>query len=585
MTGGLLNLVSQGNQNIILNGNPKKTFFKTSFQKFTNFGLQKYRIDFNGTNELQLNQDSKFTFKIPRYGDLLMDTYVVITLPDIWSPLYKKTLGGSNYIWIGHDFKWIKNLGNMMIKEIEITIGGQTIQKYSGSYLQSIKERDGKNKNLHDQMTGNVDSLNDPANSYYGNSNTHDVSFNYVYSNNLSTQARVSTSANDSIRSSALNYPNAIPVDTNGSEIEPSIRGRKLYIPISSWFSNDSKMSLPLVSLQYSEVHINVTFRPIADMFVVRDVTDMSNNFPYKKPNFNTSENQIWRYLQEPKTTSNTDYDVIEENYNENITRWNSDIHIISTYCFLSDEERRVFAVRDQEYLIKEVHEHSYKNITGSNKVSIESGGLVSDFMFYFQRTDINERNEWFNLSNWSYEDIPEQSTSLIPHNSMLQFAYHKIDGLDISNNLLYTNTRTSNNKKEILENLAIICDGKYREESMDVGIFNYIEKYSHTSSDAKNGFYCYSFGINSDYNDDYQPSGAINLSKFSKIEIEFKTIQPPLDPSNVVFTTICDEDGNIIGINKPSHSIYKHNYDLTVFEERYNILKVISGSAALQWA
>ena len=58
------------------------------------------------------------------------------------------------------------------------------------------------------------------------------LSFNYVYSNNLTTQARVSTSANDSIRGSALNYPNAIPVDTDGSEIEPSIRGRKLYIPL-----------------------------------------------------------------------------------------------------------------------------------------------------------------------------------------------------------------------------------------------------------------------------------------------------------------------------------------------------------------
>ena len=30
MTGGLLNIVSYGNQNVILNGNPKKTFFKAT---------------------------------------------------------------------------------------------------------------------------------------------------------------------------------------------------------------------------------------------------------------------------------------------------------------------------------------------------------------------------------------------------------------------------------------------------------------------------------------------------------------------------------------------------------------------------
>ena len=31
MAGGLLNLISHGNQNIILNGNPTKTFFKTTY--------------------------------------------------------------------------------------------------------------------------------------------------------------------------------------------------------------------------------------------------------------------------------------------------------------------------------------------------------------------------------------------------------------------------------------------------------------------------------------------------------------------------------------------------------------------------
>jgi len=41
MPGGLMQLVSEGQQNIILNGNPSKTFFKTTYAKYTNFGLQK----------------------------------------------------------------------------------------------------------------------------------------------------------------------------------------------------------------------------------------------------------------------------------------------------------------------------------------------------------------------------------------------------------------------------------------------------------------------------------------------------------------------------------------------------------------
>ena len=75
-------------KNIILNGNPNKTFFKSVYSKYTNFGLQKYRIDYKGYQNLQTSQTSTFTFKIPRYAELLMDTFLVITIPDIWSGFY-----------------------------------------------------------------------------------------------------------------------------------------------------------------------------------------------------------------------------------------------------------------------------------------------------------------------------------------------------------------------------------------------------------------------------------------------------------------------------------------------------------------
>ena len=42
MPGGLLNIIAFGNSNIILNGNPTKTFFKTVYAKYTNFGMQKF---------------------------------------------------------------------------------------------------------------------------------------------------------------------------------------------------------------------------------------------------------------------------------------------------------------------------------------------------------------------------------------------------------------------------------------------------------------------------------------------------------------------------------------------------------------
>ena len=92
MAGGLLNIISIGNANVILTGNPTKTFFKATYSKYTNFGLQKFRLDYEGSRDLRLTTPSQYTFKIKRYADLLMDTYLVLNLPDIWSPIYNPTI-------------------------------------------------------------------------------------------------------------------------------------------------------------------------------------------------------------------------------------------------------------------------------------------------------------------------------------------------------------------------------------------------------------------------------------------------------------------------------------------------------------
>ena len=142
MPGGLLNIISYGSENIILNGNPKKTFFKSVYCKYTNFGMQTFRIDYSGTNHIQEKAKSTFRFKIKRYGDLLHDTYLSITLPDIYGDgkitdtiddnLYKR--------YSRYNFKWIKNLGYNMIDEVSILIGGQLINKYSGEYLLMLQD-------------------------------------------------------------------------------------------------------------------------------------------------------------------------------------------------------------------------------------------------------------------------------------------------------------------------------------------------------------------------------------------------------------------------------------------------------------
>lgn len=272
MAGGLLNIISVGKANIILTGNPTKTFFKVAYSKYTNFGLQKFRLDFDGLRELRLTESSKYTFKMKRYADLLMDTCLVINLPDIWSPIWEPN-NLNDYTWSPYDFKWIENLGTQIIQEIEITCGSSTLQKYSGQYLDAMIKRDfSKQKlDLFNAMTGNIPSLNDPAND----------------------PARVST-----FPYQRNAYPSA-KYTTNTSGAEPSIRGRTLYIPLNTWFSMDSKCAFPLVALQYQELIINVTLRPMQDLFQVRDVFN-APDFPYIKIRAGEDQFQMYRFLQTP---------------------------------------------------------------------------------------------------------------------------------------------------------------------------------------------------------------------------------------------------------------------------------------------
>ena len=137
MAGGLLNLVAYGNQNITINGNPERSFFKMKYVKHTNFGMQKFRVDHNQTNNISLDSISKFSFTIPRHADLLMDAFLVFKLPTIWSPLML-----INNEFRPYEFKWIKNIGTQIIKEVKFVIGNTEVQKFSGAYLQNVVERD-----------------------------------------------------------------------------------------------------------------------------------------------------------------------------------------------------------------------------------------------------------------------------------------------------------------------------------------------------------------------------------------------------------------------------------------------------------
>ena len=139
MAGGLLNLVATGKTNCILNGNPSKTFFKSAYKKYTNFGLQKIRLDKNSSHKslnITGSIGTQYTFDIKSHGDLLMDTYIVVNLPTIWSGGSPRDSGeaGTDELSKGEfRFKWIEDIGTQMIDEI-------TINKFAPKIVEGLEK-------------------------------------------------------------------------------------------------------------------------------------------------------------------------------------------------------------------------------------------------------------------------------------------------------------------------------------------------------------------------------------------------------------------------------------------------------------
>jgi len=119
MSGGLLELVARGVQDIPLIGKPQITFFKVVYKKHTNFSMESIRATMDGNADF----GQKVTVKLPRNGDLIHTMTLEVDLPAI-------TSSGSATI------SYVNSLGHALIDYVELRIGGNLIDKHYGEWLE-----------------------------------------------------------------------------------------------------------------------------------------------------------------------------------------------------------------------------------------------------------------------------------------------------------------------------------------------------------------------------------------------------------------------------------------------------------------
>lgn len=119
-----MQLVSYGAQDIYISGNPQITFWKILYKRHTNFAMESIEVTFNG----QADFNKRVTAVINRNADLMYRTYVQVVLPAV-------DLSGTDAGTIKR-FRWLNSIGHRLIKQVELEIGGQRIDRQYGDWMQ-----------------------------------------------------------------------------------------------------------------------------------------------------------------------------------------------------------------------------------------------------------------------------------------------------------------------------------------------------------------------------------------------------------------------------------------------------------------
>jgi len=317
-----MQLVAYGAQDIYLTGNPQITFFKVVYRRHTNFAVESIEQTFNGSADF----NKRVTATISRNGDLIQQMYLEVTLPITTGVV---------------DGEWTYGVGNALVSQAEIEIGGQLIDRQYGDWMNIWTEltvpagkRDGYDNMVGNALTGSSEQL--------------------------------------------------------GFLVTTAVR--RLYVPFQFWFNRNPGLALPLIALQYHEVKLNLTLRPLTDL--------------------------LQQYT--PGTPVGT-----------------LGCKLYVDYVYLDTDERRRFAQVSHEYLIEQVQftgTETIASLSSNKNVTLNFNHPVKELIWAHTTSGrtatggTGVTNGWFNYSGSDSSGIDSFQTALLQLNGHDRFSVRNAD-------------------------------------------------------------------------------------------------------------------------------------------------------------
>lgn len=511
MTGGIIQLVAYGKEDLFLTRDPQITFFKIMYRRHTNFAREEieqsfmHEIDFNKRSTCIISPDAdlinKMTLKItlpaiPKFSlstnDISSSTPVTTTSSTTTNAPTTVPTESINYISTNTTitrFAWIRKIGFAMIKYVEIEINNKVIDRHYGEWMHifsSLTTNNIMDKGL-EKLIGDVPELTDFTES----------KDEYI-----------------------------------------------LYVPLYFWFCRTSGLSLPVISLQLCDIKVNIEFYELEKCYIISPThyikcdANLVNFKPYEYlsqkgldnidrygifSNYDIINKRLYytaittdKFIGVPYDGNVSQLDINTKNAIMNTPRSDKysikgsttnftvkpdlgvksitshrkslkNIHlkecvILVDFVYLDDDERHKFVRTKHDYLIEQLYFTPNVPIEGNNvKVKLDVDQPCKLTVWLAQLDYISDFNDRFNYTD---SHIITQS-----NNSLIDESYIKLN----------SQARISNRLSDY---------------------FEYIQPYQHTINTLPDGCGMYSFAL---FPIETAPSGTTNMSEIDLVELNLK--------------------------------------------------------------
>jgi hypothetical protein len=429
MPGGLLQLVAYGSQNMLLNtSQPQVTFFKSVFRTHSHFSMEPYRLEFS-RRDVSISETTRISCKIGRHGDLLSNLYLVVELPDLW--VLRESAGRD-----ASRIRWIERLGEFLIDSYHVNVGGTVVDRQYGEWMFIWRELTLpiSKMSLYNRMIGHTPSVFDP-----------DLNATTIYTEEQYTQGTA----------------------------KPFVSGRTLTIPLNFWFNRYAGVALPMVSLQYHDVYLNVDVRAIKSLYQVRLV---SSQVPQGDAAYDAARRG--EYIA-PKNLSNpAEHIRYYARNNTRVTPQSLDIspYLEANFVFLDEAERKKFVEKSQEYLIDQLMRIEKFGLKGTRIIDLVLQNPVRELVIIARKQASVANNQWTRL-------VDESGDALI-------------------------------------KTMKILFDGQERVQEKPYEYYSQIQVFQHHSCTPIDGVMVYSFALDPE---GYQPTGHCNMSRIPSVQLHIQ--------------------------------------------------------------